>query len=77
MLLYSLLANPMTSWGCGTDPIFAGGYQAEIVQNRMNDPFSPTKWIVSLTKEGLYFLNMKLKNSLQWHFNRYTIMNKC
>ena len=51
-----------TQWrhgGVALSPIFAGGYQAEIVQNRMNDPFSPTKWIGSLTKEGLYYLNMK------------------
>ena len=37
---------------------FAGGYQAEIVLNRTNDPFQATKWIGSLTKEGLYYLNM-------------------
>ena len=45
--------------GVALSPIFAGGYQAEIIQNRMNEPFSPTKWIGSLTKEGLYYLNMK------------------
>ena len=47
-------------------PIFAGWYQAEIVQNRMKDPFSPTKWIVSLTKEGLYYLNMKFSCTLKF-----------
>ena len=52
----------LTQWrhrGVALSLFFAGGYQAEIIQNCMNNPFSPTKWIGSLTKEGLYYLNIK------------------
>ena len=44
---------------CNNGLLFVGGYQAEIVQNHMNDASLPTKWISSLTKESLYYLNMK------------------
>ena len=65
MLCYVVIVTPwglQTQWrhvGVALSPISVVGNQTEIVENNMNNPFSPTKKLGSLTKEGLYYLNMK------------------